>query len=124
MIDRIYYLLLAGMVEVVFEPLPYGVFGLCNTDTGIVSIDPKQDNPIATLLHECIHILDPTLDELEVETRTQEMFANLSPPEYRWLYRFLRKRGMPKLIYKRGGEKDEEEQALLSGQEDSEEKTS
>ncbi len=84
-------LLRSKNVNVKIHELEKGFHGFVYTENGIIHISNKQPikQRVSTLIHECLHILNPKQPEPMVAYYEKEVLAKLSKKEYNLLKMYV-----------------------------------
>lgn len=90
MIKRILKLLNSGRVEVVQARI--SEWGLCDYNEKVLYVRKtlSDNNRVTTLVHECIHFLNPDFKERKVLALEKVVYNNLSKTEHKQVLSFLK----------------------------------
>lgn len=92
-VRKILRLLSSGRIKLELHRLVPGLWGLYDFSDRTISIRKSlcEKSKIRTLVHECLHAINPTRHENWVRARENEVVASLTASEYKTLARIVRK---------------------------------
>lgn len=93
-VERIKRLLQSGKVSVSVRRFHYSrrtLYGECFTDTGAIFINKRKTDKVftRTLIHECLHVLNPSWSERKVLVHERLIYYSLSDEDRGWFHGFF-----------------------------------